>query len=149
MERFQFPLEKALRWRSVQLVAEQSRLKTLLEQHLRLQAARAELGAEKSNLSSSLMSFADLRGGDLQAASVYSLRLRRQAEKLAAQLAECEKDIRIQTRKYQDAKRRVQLLEDLKERKLAEWQYSNARELETLASESYLAKWNRDQGQNP
>lgn len=149
MERFQFPLEKVLRWRSAQFAAEESRLKTLLEQRVRLQAARTELGAEKSKLSSSLTTLVDLRGDDLQAASVYSLRLRRQAEKLAEQLAACEKDLRVQTKKYQDAKRRVQLLEGLKERKLAEWQYSSARELETLAAESYLAKWNRDQSQNP
>lgn len=146
MERFQFPLEKVLRWRSAQLVIAESRLKALLAQQLRLQAATAELGAKKSRLLSSLGSLPDLRGDDLRAASAFSLRLRRQAENLAVQLASCEKNIGVQRNKYQEAKRRVQLLEELKERQLAEWRYSEARELDTLASESFLSKWNRDRG---
>lgn len=146
MQRFQFPLEKVLRWRSAQLAVEESRLKRLLGQQLRLQSAAAELGAEKSNLLSSLGSLPNLRGDDLWAASAYTLRLRRQAEKLAGLLASCEKNLGVQRKQYQEAKRRVQLLEELKERQLAEWRYSEARELDTLASESYLSKWNRDRG---
>lgn len=144
MERFRFPLEKVLRWRAVQLGVEERRLRTLLEHQVRLQSAKAELGADKSRLLSSLGSLADLRGEDLRAASVYSLRLRRHAEQLAAQLAACEKELAVQKSKYQEAKRRVQLLEELRNRQLVEWRYTEARELETLSSESYLSKWNRD-----
>jgi len=41
-----------------------------------------------------------------------------------------------------DARRRFRLLEKLKERRLAEWQKVQERELDQIASESFLAKWN-------
>ena len=44
-----------------------------------------------------------------------------------------------------EARRRCRLLERLKERRLAEWTTARDRELDELASESYLAKWNRQQ----
>jgi len=41
-----------------------------------------------------------------------------------------------------EARRRFRLLEKLKERRLAEWQKVQERELDQIASESFLAKWN-------
>ena len=144
MARFHFPLEKVLRWRAVQLAAEELKLKRLLQEQFRLQTLGAELGVEKTRLLSSLEKFADLRGQDLHAAGAYSVLLNRHAEKIAQQLARCEKDLGVRKKKYQLAQQRVQLLEELKKRKLADWRAEEVRELETLASESYLAAWNRD-----
>jgi hypothetical protein len=42
-----------------------------------------------------------------------------------------------------EARRRCRLLEKLKERRRAEWEKARDRELEELASESFLARWNR------
>jgi len=142
--RFDFSLEKVLRWRTVQLAAEEIKLKRLLQEQRQLQTLGAELGVEKTRLLSSLGTFGDLRGEDLHAAGAYSLLLKRHAKKIAQQLARCEKDLAIRKKKYQQAQQRVQLLEELKKRKLTEWRAGEARELETLASEAYLAAWNRD-----
>jgi len=141
---FHFPLEKVLRWRSAQLTAEEVKLKRLLQEQLRLQTMGAELGIEKARLLSSLEALPDLRGGDLQAASAYGVLLGRHTEKIAQQLARCEKDLAVRKKKYQEAQQRVQLLEELKTRKLTEWRAGETHQLETLASESYLATWNRD-----
>jgi hypothetical protein len=40
-----------------------------------------------------------------------------------------------------EARRRCRLLERLKERRLAEWTSARDRELEEVASESFLARW--------
>ena len=40
-----------------------------------------------------------------------------------------------------EARRRCRLLERLKDRRLAEWSKARDRELEELASESFLARW--------
>jgi flagellar export protein FliJ len=144
MAHFEFPLEKVLRWRSIQLAAEETRLKRLLQEQARLLTLRAELGAEKSRLLSSLGTLAGLRGEDLRAASAYSLRLKLHARKIADQLANCQKDLAARKKKYQEAQQRVRLLEELKERKWTDWRYNQDRQLEDLASESYLAAWNRD-----
>jgi flagellar export protein FliJ len=144
MARFEFSLERVLRWRSVELAAEEAKLKQLVQEQLHLQSRLAEVSAERSNLISSLGSMPNLSGDDLRTLTACGLRLRRNAENLAQQLLRCGRDLGAQRRKYSEAKRRVRLLEELKGRRMQEWKYQEAAQLEELASESFLANWNRD-----
>ena len=144
MAQFHFSLERVMRWRSVEVAAERARLEVLVREQLRLQTQRAALIADKSKLDASLGTLPDLRGQDLRAATAFALRLKRQADNLKELLARCESEISVQRKKYQEAQRRFRLLEELRARRLAEWRYEQANELESLASESYLAHWNRD-----
>jgi flagellar export protein FliJ len=144
MARFQFSLERVLRWRAVELTGEEAKLKALLQQQLHLQTRLAEVSAERSKLISSLGTMPDLRGDDLRTLTACGLRLRRNAENLAQQLLRCGRELGTQRKKYSEAKRRVRLLEELKDRRLQEWKYQEAAMLEELASESFLANWNRD-----
>jgi flagellar export protein FliJ len=144
MPRFQFSLERVLRWRSVELAAEEAKLKQLVQEQLYLQSVLAEVSAERSKLISSLGSMPNLSGDDLRTLTACGLRLRRTAENLAQHLHRCGRDLGEQRKKYSQAKRRVRLLEELKGRRLQEWKYQEAAQLEELASESFLANWNRD-----
>jgi flagellar export protein FliJ len=144
MAGFHFPLEKVLRWRLVQLAAEEAKQKQLLQEQVKLQTLGAELGLEKSKLCASLATLPDLGGEDLRATAAYSVRLKHLAENIAQQTARCERNLAVQRKKYRDAQQRCRLLEELKSRRFAQWQYEQGRQLETLASESYLANWNRD-----
>jgi flagellar biosynthesis chaperone FliJ len=144
MASFQFSLEKVLRWRTVELTGEEAKLKALLQQQLHLQTLLADVSAERSKLISSLGSMPDLRGDDLRTLTACGLRLRRNAENLAQQLLRCSRELAKQRRKYSEAKRRVRLLEELKDRRLQEWKYQESALLEELASESFLANWNRE-----
>jgi hypothetical protein len=141
---FHFSLDKVLRWRSLELASEEAKLEILLREQLRLQTMRADLSAEKSKLDRSLDTLPDLRGADLRAVSAYSLRLKRQAESLVQLVAKCDRDLTEQKKKYRAAKQRFRLLEELRARKFEEWRREQARELESLATESFLAIWNRD-----
>jgi hypothetical protein len=144
MARFQFSLEKVLRWRAVELTTEEAKLKALVQQQLHLQTLLADVSAQRSQLISSLGVMPDLRGDDLRTLTACGLRLRRNAENLAQQLLKCGRELSKQRRKYSEAKRRVRLLEELKNRRLQEWKYEEAALLEELASESFLANWNRE-----
>jgi flagellar export protein FliJ len=144
MAKFNFSLEKVLRWRSVELTGEEAKLKALLQQQLHLQTQLAEVSAERSKLISSLGTMPDLRGSDLRTLTACGLRLRRNAENLAQELLRCGRELTTQRKKYGEAKRRVRLLEELKARRLEEWKYEEAAVLEGLASESFLANWNRE-----
>jgi hypothetical protein len=144
MPRFQFSLEKVLRWRSVELAGEEARLKALVQGQLHLQSLLAEVSAERSKLISSLGTMPDLRGDDLRTLTACGLRLRRNAESLAQQLLKCGRELAKQRKKYSEAKRRVRLLEELRVRRLQEWKSEEAAQLEELASESFLANWNRE-----
>ena len=144
MARFEFALEKVLRWRSIELVTEQAQLKRLIQEQLRLQTLTTELGAERSRVDSSLATLADLSGDDLRSVAACRLRLRRQAENLAALSAKAERELAAQLKRYNASKQRVRLLEELRERKLERWRYDQQRQLETLATESYLSTWSRN-----
>jgi len=144
MAKFQFSLEKVLRWRNVELTSEEAKLKALVQEQLHLQTLLAEVSADRSNLVSSLGTMPDLRGDDLRTLSACSLRLRRSAENLAQQLLRCGRELAKQRKKYSEAKRRVRLLEELRDRRLQEWKYEEAALLEELASESFLANWKRE-----
>jgi flagellar export protein FliJ len=144
MARFQFSLEKVLRWRGVELTGEEAKLKALVQQQLHLQTLLAAVSAERSNLISSLGTMHDLRGDDLRTLTACGLRLRRNAENLSQQLVRCGRELAKQRKKYSEAKRSVRLLEELKNRRFEEWKYNEAAMLEELASESFLANWNRE-----
>ena len=144
MTQFYFPLEKVLRWRSLELASEGAKLEQLVREQLKLQTMLADLSAEKSKLDRSLDTLPDLRGADLRAVSAYSLSLKRQADSLVQLVAKCDRDLTEQKKKYRSAKQRFRLLEELRARKFEEWRQEQARELESLATESFLANWNRD-----
>ena len=113
MARFQFSLEKVLRWRSVELTGEEAKLKALVQEQLHLQTLLAEVSAERSKLISSLGTMPDLRGDDLRTLTACGLRLRRNAENSGATTAACGRELAKQRKKYSEAKRRVRLLEEL------------------------------------
>ena len=144
MAQFHFSLERVLRWRSLELASEEAKLELLLREQLRLQTMRADLGAEKSNLARSLDTLPDLRGADLRAVSAHSASLKRQADNLVKLVAKCDRDLSEQKKSYRAAKQRFRLLEGLRARKFEEWRQEQEREQETLATESFLATWNRD-----
>jgi flagellar export protein FliJ len=144
MAQFHFSLDKVLRWRSIELAAEEAKLERLLREQLRLQTMRADLSAEKSKLDRSLDTLPDLRGTDLRAVSAYSLSLKRQGERLGELVAKCDRDLSEQKKRYRAAKQRFRLLEELRARKFEEWRQEETRQQENLATESFLAVWNRD-----
>lgn len=144
MTQFHFSLDKVLRWRALELAAEEVKLEQLLREQLRLQTMRADLSAEKSKLDRSLDTLPDLRGADLRAVSAHSYSLKRQADNMVKLVAKCERDLSEQKKVFRAAKQRYRLLEELRARKFEEWRQEQAREQETLATESFLAVWNRD-----
>jgi flagellar export protein FliJ len=144
MARFEFSLERVLRWRAVELAGEEAKLKQLVQEQLHLQSVLAQVSSERSKLISSLGSMPNLSGDDLRTLTACGLRLRLSAQTLSHKLMNCGRDLAAQRRKYGEAKRRVRLLEELKDRRLQEWKYEEAAMLEELASESFLANWNRE-----
>jgi flagellar export protein FliJ len=144
MARFQFPLERVLRWRSVELSAEESKLEQLVREHTRLQERAAEMSAEKSRIENSPESLPGLCGVDLKGMASYRLRLMGMAEDLKKSMLQCERELLAQRKKCQIAQQRVRLLEELKSRRFSEWEDEQDSQLEALASESYLALWNRN-----
>lgn len=143
MNSFRFPLQRALEWRRTQLELAEVQLQQQLAALAELERTRAELEAIGVRAESEVREWNPLAGGDLTALGSFRLLVRQRARELAVQRTACQKVLAERQADLLEARRKCRLLERLKERRRAEWQLACDRELDELASESYLAQWNR------
>ena len=143
MKRFAFAFEKALEYREGQ--ADQERLK--LEQ---LHAVRGKLTQDREGLASQIQAISrvPLTDGitsseDLRMLSSFVGALRQQEHQLHHKTTECEARIVHQSDRVVVADRDHKLLARLREKKLAEWEYESAREMEQTATDLWLAGYVR------
>jgi len=143
MTRFHFRLQKVLEWREKQLEVEDIRLKQQIARVAGLDQARAEIESAGLQAETELRSLAAVSGQELAALAGFRQFVKSRAIQIAAQRAEALKQLEAQQNAVLEARRRCRLMERLKERRLAEWQAACDRELDALASESFLANWVR------
>src|SRR2546429_7374281 len=140
MTGFQFPLQKVLDWRRTQLELEEVRFKQQVAALAELDGARARLEAAGMQAELQGRDWSEMRGGDLAALGSFRLDVKQRDNQIAARRVECQTKLEAQQGIMLEARRRSRLLERLKDRHCAEWQAARDRELEELASESFLAK---------
>jgi len=143
MRRFEFSLRRVLDWRRTQL--------ELAENHLRQMAAAIEelslnivkLDLVKERAEQSACQAAVLEAHELWALAAYRQRLMAERNELLGRRSESERQLAAQRERVKEAQRQCRLLEKLEERRRTEWQAASERELESLATENYLALWQR------
>jgi hypothetical protein len=141
MKNFHFPLEKALEWRRVELEIEEARFKQLSAELAGLDRQRAEIEAQGLRAEIQVREWSPIAAADLTALGAYRLRVKSEEAAIARRREECSRKAADQQMQMLEARRRCRLLERLKARRLAEWTASRDREIEELAAESYLARW--------
>jgi flagellar export protein FliJ len=141
MNTFRFPLQKALDWRQSQLELAEARVEQQLAALASLDRARLELETAGNRTELQVRQFQPLAGGDLSALGSFRLALKARERDLATKRVECRNELAVRQADMLEARRRCRLLEKLKERRSAEWQAGRDRELEELATDSYLARW--------
>ena len=143
MTTFRFPLQKALDWRQSQLELAEARLQQQAAALAALDRARAAVDAEGMRTEVQVREWRPLAGADLAALGSFRLRMQSREKTIAAQRVDCDRELAARKTEMLEARRRCRLLERLKDRRLAEWQAAADRELEAVASESFLAQWAR------
>ena len=146
MRSFQFRLDRVLDWYHNQYHVEQARL---AEAMAALDNARQNLTrfhAECLAVERDIVGRREIPGRDFPALGLFRLRAKKTEVELAQALEVRETAVRDQMQRVQDAQRRLRLLEKLRERRLTEHQYLENKELEDLAAEAFLAKWDRPSG---
>ncbi len=143
MTAFKFPLQKVLEWRRTQLELEEAQYRRQIAALAGLDRQRAELEAAGNTAERQVREWNPLAGGELAALGGFRLHVKRKQQEMAAPRAESCKQLERQQGIMLAARRRLRLLERLKDRRMAEWRSARDKELEELASESYLAKWQR------
>jgi flagellar protein FliJ len=140
---FRFPLDKALEWRRAQLEVEEARFKREVATLAELDRRRDALRDSARLAEARVREWESVTGSDLTALAEFRLHVRAREQEMALQRADQLKRIAASQASMLEARRRCRLLERLRERRLEEWRGAESRELEELASESYLANWGR------
>ena len=143
MTQFRFRLEKVLEWRRLQLEREEARFRSQADALAAIERSRAELEAAGIRAEAQVREWNPLAGNDLAALSAYRAHVRKSEIRLAEEREACRLELAARKRTLLEAQQRCRLLERLKERRFAEWREDLDRELQELASESFLARWDR------
>ena len=143
MNAFRFPLQKALELRRKQLELAEARYKQQLAELASLDRLRAETEAAGIRAEIEVRQRTSVSGRDLAALDHFRLRVKNDEARIAAQRVEAARESAVRQEAMLEARRRSRLLDRLRERRVAEWETARDRELDEIASESYLAQWNR------
>ena len=144
MKAFAFGLEKVLEWRRIELEREEIRLRRHNAALADLHRLRAEWDSQGSTAEEQVRHWDRVAGSELEALGCYRMYARTKGEELARALEQRRRERDRQQELMLEARRRLRLLERLRERRLAEWTAARDKELEELASESFLARWGRE-----
>jgi len=143
MTGFRFPLKRVLDWRRTQLELEEARYKQQAAELAALERARAEMEAAGIRAEVQVREWNPVAGRDLAALGAFRRKVKSREAEIALRRVECARKLDEQQKVMLEARRRCRLLEKLEERRLTEWREARDRELDDLATESYLAKWAR------
>lgn len=140
MTAFRFRLDKVLAWRRSQLEVEEARYRQCLAAIAALDRARAELEASGIQAETQVRKWHPVAGSDLSALDSFRRGIRTRESNIAERRAESVKMAEKQLKTVLEAQRRCRLLDRLRERRREEWTKANDRELEEVATESFLAR---------
>jgi hypothetical protein len=143
MRTFKFPLRQALKWRETQLELEEIQLRRLAGSLEEMALAAVRLDLAKSRAEVAVRQAAVVEAGDLWALAAYRRHLIAELQALALRREACARQVAEQRQKVLEAQRQCRLLEKLEQRRRTEWLKAAGRELESLATESFLSLWNR------
>jgi flagellar export protein FliJ len=143
MKRFEFQLARVRDYRRQQLDVEELKLQSMLTERQALESESLRLEAEVAETRRSLMVTRSAESQELIFLDSYLRHLAAGKKRHAAKVADWQSRAIKQREAVLDARRRFLLLEKLEQRQLEEWKAALDREQENLASELYLARWNR------
>jgi flagellar export protein FliJ len=143
MSAFRFPLQKVLEYRRKQLELAEVHYKQQLAVLGDLDRQRAEIEASGATAETEVRQWDGVAGGDLAALGRFRLRVKSEEARIEGQRVEAAKEVAARQEAILQARRSAKLLERLRERRMEEWQAQHDRELDELASDSFLAQWNR------
>jgi flagellar export protein FliJ len=144
MKTFRFPLQKALELRDMQLGLEEAKFQKAAATVAAADREREALLAIRADAEAEVRGAPTVAGEDLASLSAFQRHAEMQEKRILAHRAQCVTAMEAQRAVMLEARRALRLLERLKDKRKAEWNLEAAKEIEEMASESYLAQWSRD-----
>jgi hypothetical protein len=148
MKAFEFRLERVRQFREKQLTLEESKLEGLLAELTQIEQQAARLDQDHRHNEKSVIGARSVSATELRAIDSFRQYVRIQHHVLAERRSDSLKRIEAQRNAILEARRKFELLNRLKDRRLQVWRAAMDLELELQATESYLAKWNASQSKD-
>jgi len=143
MKRFDFPLERVLRWRREQASLEEIKLQQLRSEVANVQATRRQIESERAQSESHVLTQRSIDPISLESLDSYRQYVAGKIRQLEYRKLQWQAKIAEQLNRVIAARRQFELLERLKQKALDGWQDSMNKEQEQLAAELFLAKSRR------
>ena len=143
MKRFQFPLDRVRRWRSEQASVEELKLNQLRDRVTALSETKQRVQLARTQSEQEVLCQPFIEAYELQSLEDYRIHTRFKIRDIEIQQRQCEEQMVAQRQRVIEARQKAELLERLKQKALDEWAAANNREEETLATELFLAKRQR------
>jgi len=146
VNRFDFRLARVLDFRQKQLEAADQVLRRLVAEQEGWRGQKEALGARYLAEEAALRIAVAPRPGELAALSAYRRHVRLEQAKLDRLIFECGRRVEKQRAEVLEARRRFRLLEKLHDKSKRNWEAAFAKEIDSLAEDSFLARWPRQSG---
>jgi flagellar export protein FliJ len=130
MKNFNFRLDRVLDWRRTEMEMEETRLKQLRAAQAAIEQEKTMLESARDSAVRTLLGQPSVYGAELQLLSGYNAAVKLLFARLDEKQRASEHAAAAQQQKLLEARRRLRLLENLRERRLAEWKYETERQLE-------------------
>jgi flagellar export protein FliJ len=143
VKKFSFSLDRVREWREKQLTVEEARLQQLFGERATLELRRQALDHEAEETSRAIAYAASVVAADLRALDAFRRYAIQERARIRTALDDCARRIAEQQKLVMEARRRVELLDKLCEKRWTAWNTDLAREIEAQAGEAYLAKWSQ------
>jgi len=146
MKRFRFPLDRVRQFRKMQMESEHAKLEQIYARLHSIESLTAELGRQKRQAETSVVSAASVAGLELNSLKEFRTYARKMTSVFQLRRAKIEAEIELQRQALLEARRKYEMLDRLRSRSRSKWQYEFDREQDQLAAEVHLAGWNRLHG---
>ena len=143
MKQFQFSLEHAMHWRRLRADMERAKLESLYTELRNFDEQKSLMEEEETTAHHLVKNQDSVRAQQLFALDRFTRYMSTRKEQLEGQRVDLFGQIAQQQVRLISAQRDFELLEKLKLRKKEDWRTAFDKEQEDLASEVYLAKWER------
>jgi flagellar export protein FliJ len=149
LKAFHFHLDRVLGWRHAELELEHLKIRQLTAELQQLDGALAELATARTAARQEVLIVGPLDGSDLTALATYLHHSNQTEQALLLRRQNQERRIDEQHGRLLEARRRLRVIEKFKARRFEEWRYELNRELESFASEAFLARWDAQKRRSP
>jgi flagellar export protein FliJ len=140
VKKFHFPLERVREWREKQVSFEEAALERLNAERAAIEERAAELDRERESNESAVLNAVCVDALSLRALDEYRRFARYRAASLVREGSACDGRIAVQRARIMEARRKVRLLDKLRDKKRRLWMVELEKEVDEQAAESYRAR---------